>query len=73
MYENHLHSNSFNVTTSNDLKYIETTFNINTQKATQILCVQNLAFEFDFALCRMHEYFRKITYTYKKKSLNFFT
>jgi len=38
MYKNHLHSNSFNATTSNDLEYI-TTFNINTQKATQILCV----------------------------------
>jgi hypothetical protein len=37
------------------------------------MCVQNLAFVFDFALCTMHESFKKITYTYKKKSLNFFT
>jgi hypothetical protein len=39
MYKNHLHSNSFNATTSNDLEYIGRTFNIHTRKATQILCV----------------------------------
>jgi hypothetical protein len=39
MYKDHLHSDSFNATTSNALEYIVTTFNINTQKATQILCV----------------------------------
>jgi hypothetical protein len=39
MYKDHLHSYSFNATTNNDLEYIVTTFNINTRKTTQILCV----------------------------------
>jgi hypothetical protein len=47
MYDIHMHLDSFNTITSDDSKYIASTFNMNTQIYIYYMCVQS-SFMFNF-------------------------
>ncbi len=59
MYDMHMHLDSFNTITSDGLKYIATTFNINTQKNTYYMCVYN-SFMFNFYIPQQYSNYNSI-------------
>ncbi len=56
MYDIHMHLDSFNTITSDSLKYIKATFNINTQKEKHIVCVYEVHSRSIFTLKKIFKY-----------------
>ncbi len=61
MYDMHMHLDSFNTITSDGSKYIVATFNINTQKNTNYMCVYN-SFMFNFYIPKQSSNYNSIIF-----------